>query len=126
MHTIRNLSTLGVLLYGATFLWLTAGLPSPAHVQGAAFAMAQALVILTAAGFWVAAWGVFKATAWWEAFTVGAASIGLAALIPYAIVASSASAATTASNLGIHVAVNVMLMILLLVRPLRHWVESRI
>ena len=47
---------------------LAAGLASPAHVQGAAFGMAQALVILTVASFWVAAWGVFKATAWWEAF----------------------------------------------------------
>jgi hypothetical protein len=100
MHTIRNLSTLGVLLYGATFLWLAAGPASPAHVQGATFAMAQALVILTVVSFWVAAWGVFKATAWWEAFAVGGASIGLAALVPSAIVASSANAATTASTSG--------------------------
>jgi hypothetical protein len=63
----RNLGALALFLYGTTFLWLTsafAGTGTPA--SGTAWTVTQLLVITTIGGFSVAAWGIYKATSWWE------------------------------------------------------------
>lgn len=56
---------------------------------GTAWTVTQLLVLATIGGFSVAAWGIYKATWWWERLAVGSAILGFAPLIPYWLAASA-------------------------------------
>jgi hypothetical protein len=124
----RNLGALGLLLYGTTFLWLTAafaGTETPA--SGTAWTVTQLLVIATIGGFSVAAWGSYKATSWWERLAIGSAVLGFAPLIPYWLAARPAvGAGTVAQGVIIHAIGNALVLVLLLAPPTKHWIQNQV
>ncbi|HEX6798771.1 MAG TPA: hypothetical protein VF116_13770 [Ktedonobacterales bacterium] len=86
MFTFRNVIAVGVFLFGTTFLWMMPLFIGP-KATGAMWTAAQVLGLLAIIGFTVAAWGIFKATGWWETATLACAVVGVAATLPYAIAA---------------------------------------
>ena len=122
----RNLGALALFLYGTTFLWLTAafaGTGTPA--SGTAWTVTQLLVIATIGGFSVAAWGIYKATLWWERLAVGAAIFGFAPLIPCWLAASAVvGGGTVAQGVVSHVVGNALILLLLLLPSPRHWIRN--
>jgi len=85
------------------------------------------LVVLTVLGLSVAAWGLYKATWWWERAAIGSAIFGFAPLIPYWVAAHAAvGTANAAQGVAIHAVGNAIVLILLLAPPLKHWVNSQV
>ena len=124
----RTLGALALLLYGTSFLWLTAafaGTGTPA--SGTAWTVTQLLVIATIGGFSVAAWGIYKATSWWERLAIGSAIFGFAPLIPYWLAASAVvGGGTVAQGVVSHVVGNALILLLLLMPSPRHWIEDQV
>jgi hypothetical protein len=124
----RNLGALALFLYGSTFLWLTAafaGAGTPA--SGTAWTVTQLLGIATIGGFSVAAWGIYKATSWWERLAVGSAIFGFAPLIPYWLAASAVvGGGTVAQGVVSHMVGNALVLLLLLLPSPRHWIEDQV
>jgi hypothetical protein len=86
MLTFRNVVAVGLLLFGSTFLWMTASFtgdtPPP---EGALWTLETVLALLAVIGFTAAAWGVFKDLSWWEPVMAISGVVGLVAVIPFAI-----------------------------------------
>jgi hypothetical protein len=124
----RNLGALALFLYGTTFLWLTAAFAGPGTpASGTAWTVTQLLVIATIGGFSVAAWGIYKASSWWERLAIGSAIFGFAPLIPYWIAAHAAvGAGTAAQGVVSHVVGNVLVLLLLLLPSPRHWIQDQV
>jgi hypothetical protein len=124
----RNLGALALFVYGTTFLWLTAafaGAGTPA--SGTAWTVTQLLVIATILSFSVAAWGIYKATSWWERLAIGSAVLGFASLIPYWLAARPAvGAGTVAQGVIIHAIGNALVLVLLLAPPTKHWIQNQV
>jgi hypothetical protein len=124
----RNLGALALFLYGTSFLWLTAafaGTGTPA--SGTAWTVTQLLVIATIGGFSVAAWGIYKATSWWERLAVGSAIFGFVPLIPYWLAASRVvGGGTVAQGVVSHVVGNALVLLLLLMPSPRHWIQDQV
>jgi hypothetical protein len=124
----RNLGALALFLYGTTFLWLTeafAGTDTP--TAGTAWTVTQLLVLATIGGFSVAAWGIYKATPWWERLAVRSAVFGFAPLIPYWIAAQAAvDAGTAAQVVVIHAIGNALVLLLLLAPSPRNWIQDQV
>lgn len=86
----RNVATAALLVYGSTFLWMTASFAGTSRPPGgAAWTIATVGALVSLALFTVAAWGVFRTKWWWERAASAGAITGLAALVPYWIAASS-------------------------------------
>ena len=124
----RNLGALALLLYGTTFLWLTAAFAGTGRpASGTAWTVTQLLVLVTIGGFSVAAWGIYKATSWWERLAVGAAIFGFAPLIPYWLAASAVvGGGTVAQGVVSHVVGNALILLLLLMPSPRHWIQDQV
>lgn len=100
MRALRVVAALGAGLYGASYLWL-----SPAAVPGAGglvWAVVDVLVIVTAAGFMVAAWGLARAAPWGERMAAGAALAGLLTLAPYLVASEGVRAGNATVNAALH------------------------
>ncbi|MGZ4108606.1 MAG: hypothetical protein ACXVP7_02845 [Actinomycetota bacterium] len=86
MFNFRNVFAAGLLLFGSTFLWMTAAFagrtPPP---EGTAWTIENVLALLAVVGFTAAAWGVWKELGWWEPVAAVSAVVGLVAVVPYAI-----------------------------------------
>jgi hypothetical protein len=126
--TWRNTGALALFLYGTTFLWLTPGFAGNGRAtEGTAWTVTQILVIPTILGFSAAAWGIYKATSWWERLAIGSAIFGFALLIPYWIAAHSVvGTGTAAQGVGFHAVGNAIVLILLLAPPLKRWIENQV
>src|SRR5262245_15022463 len=81
MLSFRNIVAVAVFLFGTTFLWMTPLFIGP-RATGAIWTAAQVLGFVAILGFTVAAWGIFKATGWWETVALASAVAGVAATIP--------------------------------------------
>jgi hypothetical protein len=115
MFTFRNILAIGVFLFGTTFLWMTPTfLPKGSSATGAIWIVVQALTFAAIIGFTIAAWGIFKATGWWEQVAIGSAIVGIVAVIPYWIGASDVGAADSWPNIAA-----------LLVSPFEQWIAGR-
>jgi hypothetical protein len=126
--TWRNTGALALLLFGTTFLWLTpAFVGNGKATEGTAWTVTQILVIPTILGFSAAAWGIYKASRWWERLAIVSAIFGFAPLIPYWIATHSvAGTGTAAQGIGFHAVGNAAVLILLLTPPLMHWIEDQV
>jgi peptidoglycan/LPS O-acetylase OafA/YrhL len=126
-RTRRNIAAAALLVYGSTFLWMTAsfaGTSSPPG--GATWATATVGALVSLALFTLAAWGVFRSKWWWERAASAGAIVGLATLVPYWIAASSTP--EPALNKPIHIVGSAAVLLVLLVpaleRRLKAWLSD--
>src|ERR1051325_2216004 len=101
--TRRNVAAATLLVYASTFLWMTsafAGTKKPPG--GATWAIATVGALASLALFALAAWGLFKSKSWWERAASAGAFVGLAALLPYGLAASTTGVSGPGLNSTIH------------------------
>jgi hypothetical protein len=123
----RNITAVTLLVYGSTFLWMTASFAGTSRPPGgAAWVMASAGALVSLALFTLAAWGVFRSKWWWEQTASAAAIAGLATLVPYWIAASSTP--EPGLNKPIHIAGSAAVLLVLLIpaleRRLKAWLSG--
>jgi hypothetical protein len=127
--TRRNVSAAALLAYASTFVWMTAAFAGTRQPPGgAAWALANTGALASLALFTLAAWAVFKSRPWWERAAPAGAIIGLAALVPYGIAASSIGVSGPGLNSAIHIAGSAAVLLVVLVpaldRRLRAWLSG--
>jgi peptidoglycan/LPS O-acetylase OafA/YrhL len=119
--TRRNVAAATLLVYASTFLWMTsafAGTKKPPG--GATWAIANVGALASLALFALAAWGVFKSKSWWERAASAGAIVGLAALVPYGLAASTTGVSGPGLNSTIHIIGSAAVLLVLLVPALEH------
>jgi hypothetical protein len=128
MSRFRTMAAVAIFLFGTTFLWFTPSfLGTGATVDGAVWSVIQVLVAATAVGFAGAAWGLYKATAWWKPAAIGGSILGAAVVPIWWIAVSSVSGVTNlASNLALHAAGIAVLLAVLLVPSLARGLDRRL
>jgi hypothetical protein len=129
MLTFRNVIAAGVFLFGTTFLWMMPLFIGP-KATGAMWTAAQVLGFVAIGGFTVAAWGIFKATGWWETAALASAVVGVAATIPYAIAAPTTAGTgdplSIVINIVLHGLGSAVIITALLMPPAEHWIAGRL
>jgi peptidoglycan/LPS O-acetylase OafA/YrhL len=125
----RNVTAATLFVYASTFLWMTgwyAGTKKPPG--GATWAIANVGALASLVLFTLAAWGVFKSRSWWERAAVAGAIVGLAALVPYGIAASSTGVSGPGLNSALHImgssAVLLVVLVPALERRLTAWLSG--
>jgi peptidoglycan/LPS O-acetylase OafA/YrhL len=128
--TRRNVAAATLLVYASTFVWMTsafAGTKTPPG--GATWALANVGALASLALFALAAWGVFKSRPWWERAASAGAIVGLAALVPYGLAASTTGVSGPGLNSAIHIIGSAAVLLVLLVPALEHrmtaWLSGR-
>jgi len=117
--TRRNIAAATLLVYASTFLWMTAAFAGTKKPPGGAtWAIATVGALASLALFTLAAWGVFKSRSWWERAASAGAIVGLAALVPYGIAASSTGVSGPGVNSTIHIMGSAAVLLVLLVPAL--------
>jgi hypothetical protein len=91
---------------------------------GAAWTLASVGALVSLALFTLAAWGVFKSKSWWERVASAGAIVGLAALVPYGIAASSTGVSGPGLNSAIHIAGSAAVLLVLLVPALERSMKA--
>jgi peptidoglycan/LPS O-acetylase OafA/YrhL len=127
--TRRNVAAVALLVYARTFLWMTASFAGTKKPPGgAAWTLANIGALASLVLFTLAAWGVFKSKPWWERAAAAGAILGLAALVPYGIAASSTGVSGPGLNSAIHIAGSGAVLLVVLVpaleRRLRAWLSG--
>ena len=127
MSRFRTVAAVAILLFGSTFLWFTPSfLGTGATVDGAIWWVIQVLVVATVVGFAGAAWGLYKATAWWRPLAIGGSILGALVLPLWWIGVNSISGVTNmAANLALHAAGIAVLLLVLLVPSLARGLDRR-
>ena len=127
--TRRNVAAAILLVYASTFLWMTsafAGTKKPPG--GATWAIANVGALASLALFTLAAWGVFRSKSWWERAASAGAIVGLAALVPYGLAASTTGVSGPGLNSAIHIigsaAVLLVLLVPVLERRMTAWLSG--
>ena len=129
MFSFRNVSAVAFLLFGTTFLWMTASFagrqPPP---KGTLWTMVNLLTVAAIASFTVAAWAVWKQTTWWEVVAVASAVVGLVSVVPYVIAIDGEGQLSdqgVALNIGIHAFGSLAVLAVALVPGIHHWFTQR-
>ena len=125
--TRRNVIAAALLVYGSTFLWMTASFAGTSRPPGGeAWVITNIGALVSLALFTLAAWAVFWPKWWWERAASAAAIAGLATLVPYWIAASSTP--EPGLNKPIHIVGSAAVLIVLLVpaleRRLKAWLSG--
>jgi hypothetical protein len=82
--------------------------------------------VATVVGFAGAAWGLYKATAWWRPLAIGGSILGALVLPLWWIGVNSISGVTNmAANLALHAAGIAVLLLVLLVPSLARGLDRR-
>lgn len=116
-RTRRNVIAVTLLVYGSTFLWMTASFAgTSAPPGGAMWMIANVGALVSLALFTLAAWALFRSKWWWERAAVAGAIVGLATLVPYWIAASSTP--EPGLNKPIHIVGSAAVLLVLLVPAL--------
>jgi hypothetical protein len=66
--TLRNLTALGMFLFGTTFLWLTpamAGKADGSTPKGGLWTSVEVLGYVSVLAFGAASWAIYKSFDWW-------------------------------------------------------------
>jgi peptidoglycan/LPS O-acetylase OafA/YrhL len=122
-RTRRNtMAAATLLVYASTFLWMTASFAGTKKPPGGTtWTLANVGALASLALFMIAAWAVFTARPWWERAALAGAVVGLAALVPYGIAASSTGVSGPGLNSAIHIIGSTAVLLIVLVPAL----ESR-
>ena len=128
MARLRTAAAAALFLFGSTFLWfMPSFLGTGTTVDGASWSAIQLLVLATVISYAAAAWGLYKATAWWKPVTITASILGAVVLALWWIAASSIAGVTNlASNLALHAAGIAALLVVLLVPSLARGLDRRL
>jgi peptidoglycan/LPS O-acetylase OafA/YrhL len=126
-RTRRNVAAATLLVYGSTFLWMTASFAGTSRPPGgAAWVIASIGALVSLALFTLAAWGVFRSRWWWERAAPAGAIAGLATLVPYWIAASSTP--EPGLNKPVHIVGSAAVLLVLLVpaleRRMKAWLSG--
>ena len=118
-----------LVVYASTFLWMTAAFAGTKEAPGGpAWALTNVGALASLALFALASWGVFRSKPWWERAATAGALLGLAALVPYGIAASSTGVSGPGLTSALHIAGNTAVLLVLLVpaldRRLRAWLSG--
>jgi peptidoglycan/LPS O-acetylase OafA/YrhL len=117
--TRRNVGAATLLVYASTFLWMTAAFAGTKKPPGGAtWTLANVGALASLALFTLAAWGVFKSSSWWERAASAGAIVGLAALVPYGLAASTTGVSGPGLNSTIHIMGSAAVLLVLLVPAL--------
>jgi|SRR5829696_820888 len=128
MARLRIAAAVVLFLFGSTFLWfMPSFLGTGTTVDGAIWSVIQLLVLVTVISYAGAAWGLYKATAWWRPMAIGASILGAVVLPLWWITVSSIVGVTNlASNLALHAAGIAVLLVGLLVPSLARGLDRRL
>jgi hypothetical protein len=128
MARFRTLAAVAIFLFGTTFLWfMPSFLGTGTDVEGAIWSVVQLLVLATVIGYTGAAWGVYKATAWWRPLAIGTSVVGTLVLLLWWLAASSIDGVTNmASNNVLHAIGIAVLLVVLLVPSLGRGLDRRV
>jgi peptidoglycan/LPS O-acetylase OafA/YrhL len=85
---------------------------------GATWVIATVGALASLALFTLAAWGLFKSRPWWQRAASAGAIVGLAALVPYGIAASTTGVSGPGLNSAIHIMGSAAVLLVLLVPAL--------
>jgi uncharacterized membrane protein len=129
--TLKNLIAIGLLLFGTTFLWMTASLagkqPPP---TGTAWTLTNILCYAAIIGFAASAWAVFKEYSWWETATLLSGIVGLIAVVPFIIgqrqLEAGFSDMGVQINLWLHLLGSLAAIAIAIVPFAHDWVERRL
>jgi hypothetical protein len=117
--TRRNVAAATLLVYASTFLWMTAAFAGTKKPPGGAtWTLASIGALASLVLFTLAAWGVFKSSSWWERAASAGAIVGLAALVPYGLAASTTGVPGPGLNSTIHIIGSAAVLLVLLVPAL--------
>jgi|GEM_PF-1188234 len=117
--TRRNVAAATLLVYASTFLWMTAAFAGTKKPPGGAtWTLASIGALASLVLFTLAAWGVFKSSSWWERAASAGAIVGLAALVPYGLAASTTGVSGPGLNSTIHIIGSAAVLLVLLVPAL--------
>ena len=127
MARFRTLAAGALFLFGTTFLWLMPSfLGAGAEVEGTVWSVIQLLVLATVIGYVGAAWGLYKATAWWRPLAIGGSIVGSVVLLVWWVAVSSLSGVTNlVANLALH-AIGIAVLLLPLVASLGRGLDRRL
>lgn len=126
--TFRNVLAVGLLLFGASYLWLTPMWLDQGDPKLGVLDPRGLLAVIAVLGFAIAAWGIFRSAGWWEPIAIGASIVGMISVIPYRIMAQTSTTVDKAAafeNIGIHLLGAAIVLAVLLVRPVEHWLVGR-
>jgi hypothetical protein len=126
MTRLRTAAAAAIFLFGTTFLWF---MPSflGTTVEGASWSVIQVLVLAIVVSYAGAAWGLYKARAWWRPLTTGASILGAVVLPLWWIAASSITGVTNmAATLVLHAVGIAVLLVVLLVPSLAQGLDRRL
>ena len=128
MARLRIAAAVVLFLFGSTFLWfMPSFLGTGTTVDGASWSVIQLLVLVTVISYAGAAWGLYKAMAWWRPMAIGASTLGAVVLPLWWITVSSITGVTNlASNLALHAAGIAVLLVGLLVPSLARGLDRRL
>jgi lipoprotein signal peptidase len=120
MTRLRTAAAAAIFLFGTTFFWfMPSFLRTGTTVEGASWSVIQVLVLATVVSYAGAAWGLYKARAWWRPVTTGASILGAVVLPLWWIAASSITGVTNiAANLALHAVGIAVLLVPSLARSL--------
>jgi hypothetical protein len=137
VFTVRTMGGVALLLFGWSYLWLTPGLAllgidtsvfgtRGMDPTGVWWDSTRVLSVGTLVGFTVAAAGLFARARWWPGVALTSAGPGLLALVPYWIAVDAGGATTPWFNVAVHGLGCAGVVALLLVPPLRAWVDGHV
>jgi hypothetical protein len=128
MSRFRTVAAGAIFLFGTTFLWLMPSfLETGTAVEGAIWSGIQLLILATVVGYAGAAWGLYKATAWWRPLAIGGSILGTLVLVLWWLAVSSRSGVTNmAANLAVHAIGIAVVLLVLLVPSLSHSLDHRL
>jgi hypothetical protein len=118
MARFRTVAAVAVFLFGTTFLWfMPSFLGTGTTLDGVIWSVIQLLVLATVIGYAGAAWGLYKATAWWRPLAIGGSVVGVLVLLLWWLAVNSLSGVTNmAANLALH-ATGIAVLLLGLLMP---------
>jgi hypothetical protein len=129
MFTFKNISAIAFLLFGTTFMWMTASFvgktPAP---TGTLWSAVNILALAAVVAFTVTAWGVYKQTPWWETAAMVSAVVGLITVVPYGIAINGQGQLADQGvvlNIGLHVICTLIVVAVAVVPVVHDWFTSR-
>jgi hypothetical protein len=129
MFNFRNVSAGAFLLFGTTFLWMTASFvgrtPPP---RGTLWTVVNAVALFAIVAFGAAAWGVYKQASWWEPVAVVSAVVGLVAILPFMLAIEDEGQLADQGvviNIAFHVVGSTVVLAVALVPVLHDWFIRR-
>ena len=130
MFSVKGIFSVGLFLFGTTFLWMTREFLSDRKgADGGLWTAIQVLVLLAIVGFSAAGIGAFRGASWWEPVAVASAVVGLLATVPYVVGVHSLGQLHDAGvgiNIALHAAGPVIVIAIVVVPVLHDWLAERL